>query len=560
MRIPRPVAGRDIRSLPLSPAEAFLLSRIDGSVNERDLALMTGLAPDAVGAALDRLAQLGVVDFGATPVAAARSARPASPGTSSVAPRPSPVPNIVEADSSRVPFGRSVGERASQTPPLYDPAELDEQVDIDRDRKQRILDAFYRLDQLSHYEMLGVDEAADKKQIKSAYYALAPEFHPDKFFRKNLGTYKGKIEALFNRITLSHDVLTSKQRRAEYDDYLSQTQRNRAMAALLEEASRDVASVSTAVDEAVAAAVTSIATTPTGPRPIDERDGPHVLPSGRYAGATPPPGSITPPRPGDSINVPADAQPRSTDRDRREALAKKLGLRTSAPPPQRIAPVASVAPVAPVSSAPPESPSARPQVRAAADTLKARYEAAIGEAKRSQIGRYGDLGRTALERKDYATAANAFRIAASLAPEDVLLQRMADDTQQLAAGELAEGYMKQAQYEANEDRWDDAALSYSKVCAGRPNDARAHERVAHATLKSSGNTRRAVEFARRAVELAPQNPDFHLTLARAYLAAGLEKSVAGEIDRALEAAPNDPRVKEAARELRQEAHAKGKVS
>ncbi len=100
--------------------------------------------------------------------------------------------------------------------------------------------------------------------------------------------------------------------------------------------------------------------------------------------------------------------------------------------------------------------------------------------------------------------------------------------------------MKQAQYEANQDRWGEAALSYSRVCAGRPDDARAHERVAYATLKSSGNTRRAVEFARRAVELAPRTPDFHLTLARAYLAAGLGKSVAGEIDRALEAAPERP--------------------
>ena len=64
------------------------------------------------------------------------------------------------------------------------------------------------LDGFKNYEradiLLQVDQEirvdAEKKQIKSAYYALAPEFHPDKYFRKRLGSYKRKIEAIFNLI------------------------------------------------------------------------------------------------------------------------------------------------------------------------------------------------------------------------------------------------------------------------------------------------------------------------------------------------------------------------
>src|SRR5262249_43057466 len=119
-----------------------------------------------------------------------------------------------------------------------------------------------------------------------------------------------------------------------------------------------------------------------------------------------------------------------------------------------------------------------------------------------------------------------------------------DKVQQLAAMALADGYWKQGEYEAQQNDWADAAVSFSKVVNGRPDDPAANERAAFAILKSSGNTRRAVELARRAVELEPRKPEFHLTLAQAYAAAGLEKSAEAEIERAAQLAPQHPRVAE----------------
>jgi hypothetical protein len=172
-RLPRPRSGCDIKSLPLQPAEAFLLSRVDGTVDERELALVTGLPPDAVAAALDRLAQLGaiVVDGGSSAriPAPPRSSRTAAAITGRVndaakpatEPRPSTSPTPGGTFAVR---GRSVNER-SDSPPLYDPAELDEPVEIDAERKRKILDLYYRLEDLSYYELLSVAEDADKKQI-----------------------------------------------------------------------------------------------------------------------------------------------------------------------------------------------------------------------------------------------------------------------------------------------------------------------------------------------------------------------------------------------------------
>ena len=509
-RVPRPSPGCDIKSLPLQPTEAFLLSRIDAAVTERELALITGLAPEVVGAALDRLLELGAIHFGGGGPGQAPSGERRFAGAAHPGPPPdrqAATPPPISPREPPQPFGRSVADSSSSSPRLYDPSELDEAVDIDVEKRRRILDTFYRLDELSYYELLGVAEQADKKQIKSAYYALAPEFHPDKFFRKQLGSYKQKIEAVFARATLAHDVLTSKQRRAEYDEYLAQTSRNRTMAALLEQAPRDIASVVAAVEESAATVAAA-----------------HV----DYSQQRVIPSVPSPAAPGRNASEP---RPPAAALARRDTLARKLGRPRSPSPP-----AASAPPPAATSSAPPSDP------RLAGTALRARYEAARAEAQRQQLGRYVDAARGALERKDYAAAANAYRIAASLAPDDAALQKTCAETAQLAAAALAEGFLKQAEYEAGQDRWVDAALSYAKVCNGRPEDARAHERAAFATLKASGSARRAVEFARRAVELTPKVAEFRITLARSYLAAGFEKSALAELDRAAELAPNDTRI------------------
>lgn len=134
-------------------------------------------------------------------------------------------------------------------PPRILPVEIDEAADIDHAKKKKIIELFDALDSRTHYEMLELPTDADKKRVKSAYYSIAPEFHPDKYFRKRLGPYKAKIEAIFAKLTLAHDVLTSKQRRAEYDTYLEQLRRNRTMAALLEHDPADIPAVVAASEE-----------------------------------------------------------------------------------------------------------------------------------------------------------------------------------------------------------------------------------------------------------------------------------------------------------------------
>src|SRR5262249_54707195 len=98
---------------------------------------------------------------------------------------------------------------------------------LDPDRRRYVLDAFARLRQLSHYELLGVPRDANKKEIKRAYFQLAAVVHTDRYFGKKLGSYKPKMEAIFTRISSADETHTDATKRAAYDTKLGAVDRGR---------------------------------------------------------------------------------------------------------------------------------------------------------------------------------------------------------------------------------------------------------------------------------------------------------------------------------------------
>lgn len=96
----------------------------------------------------------------------------------------------------------------------------DEEVDIDPALRRYVTEACERLHTIDHYALLEVPRSAQTKEIKRAYLRLVGKLHPDRFFRKRLGSYKAGLQRLFTQITVAHDVLTSAAQRAEYDEEL----------------------------------------------------------------------------------------------------------------------------------------------------------------------------------------------------------------------------------------------------------------------------------------------------------------------------------------------------
>ncbi len=478
-RAPRLVPGHTAPVTPLSAEEVLVLSLVDGQTEVPEIAEITGSSPEHVALILARLQAVGIV-------AGTGAARAFASG-----------------------FAPSTSAPSTATEP-------DDGIDLVTERRRAILALHDRLSHANYYELLSVPTNAEKKAIKQAYYAIAPDYHPDRFFRKRLGSFQPKIEAIFTHLSIALEVLTSPEKRAQYDS-------EQGIVRSAGPASRATSSVP--------AANAPRAQVPSEPTPPPFRRSP-----------TPPTSPSPPPR---RRAITVDPP---TDDERREVLVRKLGRRTPTSPDAAREAAELRASVPPADGA---SGVRRTEEWSSGDALRSRYEAAKHEVERRQIGRYVEASASAEAKGDIIAASNALRAATALSPHDEGLARRAAEFSQRAAESLAESYMEHGEAAAAQNRWADAALAFSKVCEGRPNDARAFDRACFATLRAGGNPRRAVELGRRAVELAPQSPDFRLTLARAYFAASLPKSAEGEIARAIQLAPNDVRIRELAGRTRE---------
>jgi tetratricopeptide (TPR) repeat protein len=506
----------DLRALPITPEDAFVLSRVDGTASDVDIALATGLDMNVVRTSLAKLARLGALAEG---VPLAEPLRPPPASASSGTFHIGPVIETRGAPSQRRPA------------PLYDPTELDEPIDLDVAKKRRILDTFHRLATLSHYELLEVDAAADKRAIKAAYFELVNQFHPDRYFGKNLGSFKPKLERLFARVTEAHDTLTKQQAREDYDRYLSSVRRTQALDLTLTDKDAHTTEVERLEREIQAQVQLEEKAKRSYPPPAGVPSSPLPVPPPISSAAPPAPvvptyTSSAPPR------LPSDADAR------RRALARKLGV--SLPPPAtRVISPTPTAPLSPV-------PSAR---EAATADLKRRYEERIHELKAREVQRYITAADEAEAKHDLVSSTNSLRIAASLAPENQTLAARLQAAEQRAAAGLAESYLEQAHYEEREQRWLEAAASYRRASRGNPSP-RVFERTAHCLLVGKGDLREAADFAKRARDAVPEDPFIRLTLGKIYLEAGMKQSALAELERAQQLAPRDDTIKDWLRRAR----------
>jgi curved DNA-binding protein CbpA/Tfp pilus assembly protein PilF len=493
-----------------------VLSRVDGTSSETDIAAATGLPPEQVSETLVRLEALGAVSF-----ALEVEIPPVSERPKRAPPRPSGAYRLGVVETRTV-------ESDHPAAALYDPNDLDEEVDIELGRKRQILDLYYRLDSATHYQLFGVTATADKKVVKNAYYEIVGTYHPDRYFGKKLGSFKTKLEKIFARLTEAYDVLTRPGPRAEYDSYLEAQRRTRAFDQALEPSqTRDqavrVAEIQRQIEEEA--------------RSLERADhGIFVEPSPSISELDKPPESA-PPSGDSSASGTRPVRPPATapldPEARRRALARKLGRSLS-----------GQMPAAPSAGTP--SP---PPAQWAADQLKRRYEQHVQSAKTRQVEHYVAAAEEAFARKDPISGVNALRIAAGLVPDDAALKARLDEAQKRTELELANSYIEQAQYEEREGRLAEAARSYDKATRGKPS-ARLHERTAHCLLESGGDVRLAGEHAKKAVQLAPDEASYHVTLARFFAIAGMKQSALGALERAATLAPKDDTIKDSIKRLK----------
>lgn len=489
-KVPRLVAHVDVRQLKLDAMDGFLLTRIDGKLGKKELARDTGLPEFQVEAVLAKLEKLGVTEM----------VERGAPPSNALPPPPA-------RDRTQLPQFASIGDD-----PKYDPKELDEEVELSADQKKRVLDLFYRLDDLDHYTLLGVSKEADKKTVKRSYFELASIMHPDRYFKKNLGSFKGKMEALFGRITEAHDTLVDAAKRLDYDAYLDEVATTKGMEAMFERALEESRKAAEAGATAAAASAEA---------PVITRDS---VPNVRTSSS---PGMA-------AVQAGAAAASASALQARREALAKRLlggAPRPSLSPPAGSTPPASDAP----------NPLRYSSSGDAIDALKRRYEERIENATHAQSQKYVRAAEDSLSKNDYVAAASSLHIATKFAPDDTALAMRYQEVKNEADKLLCDSYVKQASYEEKSQHWPEAARSWQKVCkikVGQP-QPNAHAalcllRMEHADLHV------AAEHAKIAVTAEPGVVEHHVTLAEIYLKAGLTASARRAAETGLQIDPKHP--------------------
>jgi curved DNA-binding protein CbpA len=76
---------------------------------------------------------------------------------------------------------------------------------------------------LDYFEILGVSRAATPDEVRDAFFERSKTFHPDRYFKKELGPYAGLLTEIYKRIVAAHDVLRDAKLRSSYQRTLSET-------------------------------------------------------------------------------------------------------------------------------------------------------------------------------------------------------------------------------------------------------------------------------------------------------------------------------------------------
>ena len=164
--------------LPLTPQEAYALSRIDGTLDVDSLLAIAGGTRSVASKVIYALLSCGLVEWKSD----GRSRR----------------------ETTGTPATLNVEVANEPTSPSPDHADL-------------VRKTWRRIDWLSHYDLLGLPRQALAEDIRRAYFERSRLFHPDLAHRADLTGLDRELSTVFERLKVAHDTLADAAARAEYD-------------------------------------------------------------------------------------------------------------------------------------------------------------------------------------------------------------------------------------------------------------------------------------------------------------------------------------------------------
>lgn len=176
------------QGINLAPAEAYLVSRIDGTSTVVQLRRLVGLPQGAMERALLGLQAAGVVELRPT-----RAGRPSEP--------------IAVAVPAAAMGDESVSQR-------FTPEQQQEY-----ERVVRLVDECRRQD---FYRRLGLDRRASYEEIHRRYADMTRMYHPDRAREPHLRLLRRDLKEVALALKEAYETLSNAARRAEYDRRLAE--------------------------------------------------------------------------------------------------------------------------------------------------------------------------------------------------------------------------------------------------------------------------------------------------------------------------------------------------
>jgi curved DNA-binding protein CbpA len=209
------------QKLTLSPADGFVLSRVDGVASAREILQMISLPVEETQKSLFGLLSTGVIAYTGEK---RRKREPPAPAPAAADPVPMrPAPTAATPPTPPVPAAAPPpAPAAAASPPAAvtaaaPPAAVDQKAD---ERRREIVEAWEGLTTRNHFEVLGLQRAVGEAVVKDAYFRLAKRFHPDVHHGASLGDLRDKLEAVFIRLGQAYDTLRDPRKRADYEERL----------------------------------------------------------------------------------------------------------------------------------------------------------------------------------------------------------------------------------------------------------------------------------------------------------------------------------------------------
>ncbi|HUS64524.1 MAG TPA: DnaJ domain-containing protein [Kofleriaceae bacterium] len=162
----------------------YVWSRLDGHTTLHDLILMVGLGTERSIEILRSLRRLGAVLL---------------PGEEPHRPQP-PAP-------APPPPGAFTDEELRA---MAEPVQLQEA------EKRRILEVMRMVRAGDYFAVLGVSREIDRRELKRAYFRMSKEFHPDRHYKQELGSFGPWLSRIFETATTAFQVLDDDERRAQH--------------------------------------------------------------------------------------------------------------------------------------------------------------------------------------------------------------------------------------------------------------------------------------------------------------------------------------------------------